>query len=157
MSDSQHTESGGQSIGVRPLTRSSIAPLQQQSSIRLSNLNSFGSAQSSSSTGTSAGSQGPQSEATASSPQSTPIPLASTPPSGSDDGHGKRDLVLNLLNSSVTVVALVVVVAFGTGAWLGMNYANKIAAQSYQLSLWGTCYDHDVSFELPYQASTEKL
>ena len=47
-------------------------------------------------------------------------------------------------NLSVGCIALLLALVFGIGAWVGQNYANKYAKESYELSLWGLCADHEV-------------
>jgi hypothetical protein len=58
---------------------------------------------------------------------------------------GWKASALNFVTSTITLLAFFAAVAFGIGAWLGMDYANKYANMSRQLSLWGTYHDHDVS------------
>lgn len=58
---------------------------------------------------------------------------------------GRKEFVLLAATTVITSLALFAAVAFGVGAWVGMNFANKYAVGSYQLALWGTCHDHDVS------------
>ncbi len=39
----------------------------------------------------------------------------------------------------LAVVALILALAYGTGAWLGMDYANKYAKGSYQIAMYEFC------------------
>jgi len=48
------------------------------------------------------------------------------------------------LSHSLSVLGFIAVLIFGVGAWAGMAYANRYAHDSYLLSLWTTCHDHEV-------------
>ncbi|KAL2834644.1 hypothetical protein BJY01DRAFT_252965 [Aspergillus pseudoustus] len=41
-------------------------------------------------------------------------------------------------------LGLVLVFAFGVGAWAGMNYANSYAKKQYDIALFGACHDYKV-------------
>ena len=47
---------------------------------------------------------------------------------------------------SPSTLALLLTMVFGTGAWLGMNYANKYTRGSYQVALYELCLS-DVRFQ----------
>ena len=46
--------------------------------------------------------------------------------------------------NGIAIVAVVLALVFGTGAWAGMNMQIKQAARSLELTVWATCADHEV-------------
>ncbi|KAL2846493.1 hypothetical protein BJX68DRAFT_240676 [Aspergillus pseudodeflectus] len=41
------------------------------------------------------------------------------------------------------VLGLILVFAFGIGAWVGMNYANSYSKKQYDIALFGACHDYE--------------
>jgi len=50
--------------------------------------------------------------------------------------------------SKLSMLAVVVTIVFGIGAWVGMNYANSYARKGYQLALFGACHDYEVCSDI---------
>jgi hypothetical protein len=100
------------------------------------------------------GSSNSSSNAKASSSLAVRAPSPSIQPPrrrlSSSNSNSNKDFVLSSLTTTVSLLALFAAVAFGVGAWIGMNYANKYSTMSYQLAMWGTCHDHDVSIYFPH-------
>lgn len=139
--------SSGRSTAVRTPT-GNIAPQQvQQPAIRLANL-SPGSSTTTNTNANPGASNASPSSATANAPASSSTitaylhPQTSVPRQTSSD---RKEFILFTATTMITLLAFFAAVAFGIGAWAGMNVANKYAIGSYQLALWGICHDHDVS------------
>ncbi|KAI0127697.1 hypothetical protein BJ170DRAFT_683530 [Xylariales sp. AK1849] len=45
--------------------------------------------------------------------------------------------------NTLALTALVLALIFGTGSWVGMNYANSYAKKSYDLDLFSACHDYE--------------
>lgn len=51
--------------------------------------------------------------------------------------------------NGIAVAGLVLALAFGIGAWTGMNMQYNQGEKSLQLSIWATCADHEVRKVMP--------
>jgi hypothetical protein len=47
-------------------------------------------------------------------------------------------------SNGIGVIAVVLAMAFGIGAWVGMNMQYNQGAKSLELTIWATCADHEV-------------
>ena len=52
--------------------------------------------------------------------------------------------LIALTNTGLAIFALIASLIFGIAVWLGQIYGNRYARQSYELSLWALCTDHEV-------------
>lgn len=65
-------------------------------------------------------------------------PQSASPPPPAAPGR-----LIALTNTGLAIFALIVSLIFGIAVWIGQIYGNNYARQSYELSLWGLCADHE--------------
>jgi hypothetical protein len=78
-----------------------------------------------------------------------PFPSGASPPgTGSISQVYMRTRVWVFLKENfiavTSLIAFFVTIAFGAGAWSGMNYANGYAQKSYELALFSACHEYEV-------------
>ena len=82
------------------------------------------------------------------------IPQGDAPTTQNDSGtrntasipppQRRHETKIVITNTTMTVIALVIAIVFGTGAWIGQAWGNHYSEKSYQVSLYGLCADHEV-------------
>jgi len=68
--------------------------------------------------------------------------------------------VASSLTRLLAIVGTLLVLIFGTGAWVGMEYANRYAKGSCQIAMYELCLSEvstctDSGLAIPYQTSPE--